>query len=467
MSNLTPLPESILDGLSRYIHCILVVQFDVDVGPDLKIIRPAIQFSENDFRLICFSSLPERTSDVFSTQPNQFHSFTFISEGVQLHGYCMFNQIRDPARNRGYLQESTVIISHLNNPDLFAKLLLQIVGQDSYVQSDLDHKIPVIDSALSSISQWPDPESAKLDLAFLGHVLRNEQLNCPYSTATSWGPFLTRIADVADLYMAFESLMLNRPMVVYASSPHLCSTFIYSLLSFITPPLCYQNPIREYVTVHSYSENPASAELLGIANPFLLQHFKKLPFVMVLGDASSLSDDKLLAKVRASNKALLKDRLLNPDTKVLANILAISDPLQQDHAIKFHFTNLATRLLSPLTMYLDASRDDKFQHSKFTKDVQNPDWNQINNKLFTNMSQSLIQKLSLRNVGDTILTTVGGTLGSIVGVGSSSSASSPTSLSPLASPPLISPPAERPCKQVFYKEFLDTPIFRQWVTSLE
>lgn len=492
MSNLAPLPQSILNGLSRFIKCIVVIQFDVDVGPDLKIIRPAIQFSESDFRLICFSSLPERTSDTLTNQPNQFHSFSFVSNSDKhelLHGYCIFNQLRDPSRNRGYLQESTVVISHLNNPNLFSQLLLKVVSYGSYVQASLDAKIPIIDSALSSISQWSDSfatstsEKHREDLAFMGDVLRQQRLLCPYSISTPWSQFLSRMTDPAELYMVFECLMLNKPLIVYASSPHFCSTFIQSALSLISPTLEYQNPVREYVTVHSFSESLMESEgggaLIGLANPFLIQHFdknKQLPFVMILGDSLSLGDEKLLAHVKASNKSLLKDRLLNPDLKALANIAAISDHTQQDHALRFHFSNLVSRLLSPLTLYLDNSVNSGFQYAKFNKDVQSSEWSPMNTKLFTNLSQSVIHKLSLRNMGDTILT-VGGTLGSFVGVSGSPSGESPPPSAALTSPSSPLSPAnitsflgstlesskDRSCKQVFYKEFIFTPIFQNWV----
>lgn len=370
------LSPNLIEALARWMVCIMVVQFDVEIGPDLKIIQPAIQFTEEDFQTICFSSLPERSSSKESK--SQFHSFRFQSSTFSdtlLHGYALFSQQRSQNSSRGYIQESLVIISRLDYPQLFnacLQLMVDIVDdnrdfnlnvqqendiicnqvrrkfheRDGFVVEDdeddssirkrklnqstsainiLEEKLPLIHTAISNISQWPDPDpNSTLELGFLGTIInlsiplydsmpllgtvdldtkcvnfhsRNvkslpkhsvstsdltnfscdpklyAQHNAPVITATepsaNWDYLVNFLSELSDLYILYEYMLLAKPIVVYSSSPHICSSFI-SLLVDLIRPIPYAGRIREYVTIHTCPTDMDSG-IIGVTNPFLVR----------------------------------------------------------------------------------------------------------------------------------------------------------------------------------------------------
>lgn len=381
----------------------MVVQFDVEIGPDLKIIQPAVQFTEEDFRAICFSSLPERSSS--KETRCQFHSFRFNSttfRETELHGYSLFSQQKTPSSSRGYTQESLVIISRLDYPQLFnacLQLMADIVDHNREfnlsVQDEndqiytqvrrkihdkdgfeddssffrkrkhkhspsiqmLDEKLPVIHTAISNISQWPNPDpNSNLELGFLGTIINlsiplyesmpllgtvdldtssvnfhsmgstsrgaskfsvsTSDLNsfscdprlytwhdAPVITATepssNWDYLINYVSDIADLYILYEYMLLGKPIVVYANSPHLCSTFI-SLLVDLIRPIPYAGRIREYVTIHSCPSDMDSG-IIGVTNPFLvrgIQNEDTLLFVLSSNSGNSKQSGSLSAPVQ-------------------------------------------------------------------------------------------------------------------------------------------------------------------------
>lgn len=357
------LPEQTqpINPLDRWITCALVVRFDVDIGPDLKIIQPAIQLSEEDYRIICFSALPERSSNR-ETQ-GQFHTFRFESTtfpGVELHGFALFSQQKMPSSARGYIQESLVIISKLNYPQVFnACLQLMVDGTDNTLDHGLpspisptspnsnrsiDNKAPVILAAVNDIALWPSPEpNSTLEVTFLGTIINisiplHESMpllgtvdldassvnfhsmgrksistrplsaspislsfdlvprDAPVITASepaaSWDYLIDYISDVSDLYILYEYMLLAKPIVVYASFPHQCSTFI-SLLVDLIRPIPYAGRIREYVTMHTCpSQGGLDAEggIVGVTNPFLVRDVRDdQTLVFVLSPPSNTS----------------------------------------------------------------------------------------------------------------------------------------------------------------------------------
>lgn len=368
------LSVNLVQALDRWVVCMMVVQFDVEIGPDMKIIQPAVQFTEEDFRAICFSSLPERSSS--KETRSQFHSFRFDSTtfpGTELHGYALFSQQKSLLSSRGYTQESVVLISRLDFPQLFnaclqlmvdvvdhnrefntlvqdendqiySQVRRQIHNRDGYeddaislgkrklssgsANQMLDEKLPVIHTAISNISQWPDPEpNSTLELGFLGTIInlsiplypsmpligtvnletsevnfhRGPNMASKFSASTSdlssfscdpklytphdapvitatepstnWDYLIGFMADVSDLYILYEYMLLAKPIVVYASSPHQCSTFISLLVDFIRP-IPYAGRIREYVTINSCPSDMDNG-IIGVTNPFLIRGIQK------------------------------------------------------------------------------------------------------------------------------------------------------------------------------------------------
>lgn len=424
------LPTQITAQLSNWLVCFLVIQFDVDIGPDLKIIRPSIQFVEEDFRTICFSSLPER-SGISSAQTTQFHTFRFNSDthGLQeLYGYSMFTQQRDMTATRGYLQESLVIISQHNFPKLFEKCLNGILQHEKFLYCTLEQKIPCLDNAIYNIAAWPNPEpSTLLEIGFMGNVYNvvvpkddytpligyNKKTPNEISAAEpvgSWNTLIQYFNDINDLYVLYEHAILGKPLIIYSTTPRLCSSLISNLVDLIRP-IPYSERIREYVTIHSCPK-VLTAGMTGITNPMLIQpdmdayvflltrpqttRASKWASKLLIRNSPANNDhityelpdnddqfrdeiEKLKKSVSLSNKAKLKSRLLTPDNKFINQLQQqISQNASTiDYTIRFHFATLTSKLIAPLNVYLIPSPVDNdsliFNQLDFVNDLSNDD----------------------------------------------------------------------------------------------
>lgn len=397
------LPADVLAGFARWGLCFLVIQFDVDIGPDLKLMRPSIQFSEDDFRTICFSSLPERpaaaaaTATATASAPSaamhanshsRFHNFRFRAHtlGNQLvHGACLFTQQRDAVNARGFVQESLVLLSfHEHAHCLFKACLSQVVCYENFTACPLDQKVPCIDNAIANMAQWPapNPNHGPLALPFLGSVYsfsfsshplhddNDDSLFYSHQPFASWTELLpllqhTSLPATDTLYLLYEHLLLQRPVAVYASAPHLCTGFISCLTSLISP-LRYADRIREYITIQSIPE-PFEQGLLGTTNPLVLDNVENALTIVLhqptLAAKPSFSrlfaqqrtpslemSNSLATRIKTTNKLHFKNRLLIPQSK-----LSSAD-------IHMHFSSLTSKLLGPLSPFMSSS---SFDHNKF------------------------------------------------------------------------------------------------------
>ncbi|KAA8902494.1 hypothetical protein TRICI_005855 [Trichomonascus ciferrii] len=392
------LPAEVLAGFARWGLCFLVIQFDVDIGPDLKLMRPSIQFSEDDFRTICFSSLPERPAAAAASAAVRhnnffFHNFRFRAHtlGNQLvHGACLFTQQRDPLNVRGFVQESLVLLSfHDYAHSLFKACLSSVVGHENFTACPLDQKIPCIDNAIANMAQWPAPNPAlgPLSLPFLGSVytfsFHNNNNNddddddsenpvfYSHQPFDSWPHLVTLLQHTTypvteTLYLAYEHLLLERPVAVYASAPHLCTGLI-SCLTTLLAPLRYQDRVREYVTIQSIPE-PFEQGLLGTTNPLVLDNVENALTIVLhqptLATKPSFSrffaqqrssslemSNSLASRIKTTNKLHFKNRLLNPQSK-----LSPTD-------IHLHFSSLTSKLLGPLAPFMSSTTP--FDPNKF------------------------------------------------------------------------------------------------------
>lgn len=415
------LDEKIINSLSRYLWCILVVQFDIDIGPDLKLIRPSISphgevFSEDDFRTICFSALPERSAGGQLTGSfSDFHMMSFhpsSSPDLTLHGYMQFVQRRDPTKARGYTQESVVIITEHRYPSLFYDVLNTIVDCSDFAALSLDQKIPVLDSAINNISSWPDllPDQT-MDLPLLGRVLTYvvpQSITTPLvepgfltSPIERWSSFIPtcrfsnhRKTHCDDLYVIYELLVLNRPLhgiIVYANAPHTVSLFIDSCLDLIRPFPYPLDHAYEYVTIHSdawATVDPKMGAIYGVTNPLVLRGLLQSPecttwYTIALDDATDDLDVKTRSLIKNMNRKVQKGCLLSPDAKFLASLGQMNQGIitnsqgvaKQDdihHYIRFHFATLTSKLIAPLTGYFRSFGNATvlhFDHPQFYTDL--------------------------------------------------------------------------------------------------
>lgn len=312
--------------------------------------------TDSDYRAIAFSALPERSQN--KELAPQFHTFTFVPSSLgsqELSGFAVFEQKKTHTAIRGYTQESLVIVATRKYPQLF-NACLQLTaaairkaereperndkdGYDLLKNKGIAHKQNVIEAAVASIQKWPHPAlNSTLELPFLGTVISlsiplhesvpllgtvdpnsttstQNQLAPPPNLASNHHPNLTPkdvpvitasepaatwdhliplVPDLADLYILYEYVLLAKPIVVYASTPHQCSTFI-SLLVDMIRPIPYAGRVREYVTMHTcaaLSEEEDMAGIVGVTNPFLVKKCARneQTLVFVLSALSSSSN---------------------------------------------------------------------------------------------------------------------------------------------------------------------------------
>lgn len=470
------LSPAVLEKLPRWIVSSMIIQQESDSEPDLKIMQPCVNFSDEDFRIICFSAIPDKhsfnpilNSSSSTLTPllntySQFHTFRFQpslssqipepnqadevagspnlsnsnSNSKELFGFTLYTCRPHPSSSSNkYIQESIVILSYLNYPHLFSaclQLIYDVTQQNSQItpspfdqvsaittttntteinpsrHSQLqpplplnntinspshDHfldkllsaKLPVLQSALKNISQWPDPKpNSTLELGFLSTIInisiphyesvpllgtvdldtssvgfhsngRNfhkiDSITKPVSTLASenykntfsysssditlgnaynnsssnntnnddsnnnidsssfsspekilpinapvisasepagtWDFAINYISDFNDLYLLYEYVLLGKPIVIYAQTPHMCSSFI-SLLIDLIRPIPYGGRVREYVTAESVTNlNSLGGSAGGTGT---VKDFE-------IGGITGITDPKLLAQVRA------------------------------------------------------------------------------------------------------------------------------------------------------------------------
>lgn len=299
-----------ISSLSRWALCFMVVEFDVDIGPDLKLMRPSIKFTESDFRVICFSALPERTANEVKAWECQFHTFRFPSStfNIPLYGNVLFSTIPSTTSSRGYIQQSLVVLSPHCFPRLFSNVISLITtsgacqsGQD-FITASAQEKVVFLDNAIANITHWPNPDKrVRLDLPFLGQIFTVvgsddsdngqqehehekgvlQHLEDPFGswqmllphlrqpgTILNFGGLLPTQPLEADLYLIYEHLVLGLPMVVFSLDPHLCSMFINNCVDLIRP-MVYSSKVYEYVTVHTCPDTFPQGGLYGVTNPLL------------------------------------------------------------------------------------------------------------------------------------------------------------------------------------------------------
>lgn len=442
---------STTEKLPRWISSIMIFQNDPSaLDPDLKIMQPCVNFSDDDFRIISFSALPDKNSfnPLLNSNPSlfpqlktysQFHSFRFqpsISSQIpgfshsssqkELFGFSLYTCRPHPFISNEFLSESIVILSHLNYPQLFnacLQLIYDVTQQNSLstpsssnvqlsqivsssssnstiatqlqpplplsasskslekdvLNDRLVQNLPVLQSALKNISQWPDPiPNSTLELGFLGTVINvsiphhesvpllgtveldtssasfhsngrnfhkinsisnpssidteiNYKNTFSYSTSSTallknslspaqlipndapvitasepagtWDSAINYISDLNDLYLLYEYVLLGKPLVIYANSPHMCSTFI-SLLIDLIRPIPYGGRVREYVT----------ADSLTCLNTSMGESIKDFE----VGGITGVTDPELVHRIRAGCSPNVLIFALSPNKNLIA-----------------------------------------------------------------------------------------------------------------------------------------------------
>ncbi|KAI5478196.1 hypothetical protein MNV49_005363 [Pseudohyphozyma bogoriensis] len=281
------LDDDTLRKLRRWVVGFALVEFDLELGPDLSSVYPPFEgadsLTEEVSANIAFSSLPEGSSTMEKKQGGYVYSWRIprsMSKGKDAgsgnrdwHGFVYFYQEQSSHLRRGYSQRSLVLITHLPSyPGLFSTLIstlgpLHFRSQTPHssptmstnassfshnsFQSPLSASEPspraedgiaALEAAVRNIASWPDPTpGTSLELPFLGTARTFElplrgrpQWYNPLSGGGGGGAGRRSASGSSSLKSSTSSILPSLPPMVPSSLPllPLSSTFLSTHLSF-------------------------------------------------------------------------------------------------------------------------------------------------------------------------------------------------------------------------------------------
>ncbi|CCM04996.1 uncharacterized protein FIBRA_07194 [Fibroporia radiculosa] len=386
--------------LRRWISGIVIVDFDLELGPKVSCTYPPLDLSPSEAENIAFSSFPD--SPQFD-QGSQVHSFRIrvhssaedkllrpssqrpISEDGYIYGFSHFTQRRDAASKRGYQQRSVVILTHLAYPAFFYTLLNKLGP------AFLSHGGPMLEAACHNIANWSDPSSgAVLELGFLGAVFFTElPLNADTQQALqnassrrkdgSYDPQYHILASLPppdppvlclfeaclpQLWSIWECLVLCEPILVYGPSPAMTSQAIWWLRDILRP-IPQAGDFRTFFTIHDAdcsalvnSRPPGTGLILGVTNPVFERSCKHWPHVLSLGRSPpAKADMSMIAGPAPGWKTRTHSRYTSRDRSVLQTLQEACTGSEQakreaSALLRQHFSSRTAAFLVPLQRYL-------------------------------------------------------------------------------------------------------------------
>ncbi|KAF8640309.1 hypothetical protein AX16_010204 [Volvariella volvacea WC 439] len=385
----------IVKKIRRWIVAIAVVDFDLDMGPVLSGVYPPLSLTPSEGENIAFASFPD--SSQFD-QGSQTHSFRIRESGISntsdtcpvarpfsedgfLYGFAHFTQQRDESSKRGYLQRSSVILTHRQLPAFFTSMV-SVFGPLYHT-----HGLPMLEAACHNIAVWPDPTPGRtVELGFLGSVLHLEiphSINEQQSTETSSfheaydpkrhilgssaplqpPPILLFEASLSNLWSIWECLILCEPILIFGNSPAQTSQAVWWLRDLLRPiPLT--GDIRPYFTVqdgdHTALVNklpPKSGTLLGVTNPFFEKSCTHWPHMLCLGRKTTHKVPNAAGpvpgwKTKTHRRYISKDKAL---LKTMEDSCISDDRSKMTASLQLrrHFYSRTTAVLTPLARYLN------------------------------------------------------------------------------------------------------------------
>lgn len=296
---------------------------------------PSLSLTEDERRNICFLAFPDSNSLVSEDTIFSFRIRTGSNSSSPTfqYGYVFFRQKRDEKLARGFLQKSVVLLSPLPYVGLFKKIL-EIMGP-LYFQ----HCNQLLDMAYLNILTWPEPDiGATLDtLPILGSVLSfhvpstnplaPEDGPIPASVSASASvssfslpspaPDIAKTEVVSNLqsinmyscfrdltmhlWLLWELVLTNAPILVISPSPALASEAVLALVS-MTSPLSYCGDYRPYFTINQTDfkdytkkqskEGNVGPIIMGVTNPFFSQTFSHWPNILRVGEEQTIKRKK-------------------------------------------------------------------------------------------------------------------------------------------------------------------------------
>lgn len=153
-----------IQHIQQYILSIHVVKFDIDHGAIIDYTWPDYNnnniHSQQEYNTICGASLPDSSSNVnksnYCFRFKRYNNNNNNDNQQYFFGFVYYNQRIDNSNQRGYNQQSIVIVTDLRYID-FYQYVSYIIGKQYFIYDIQQHSqsIDVIVNALYDISLWP------------------------------------------------------------------------------------------------------------------------------------------------------------------------------------------------------------------------------------------------------------------------------------------------------------------------
>uniref|UniRef100_A0A914ZGA7 UDENN domain-containing protein n=1 Tax=Parascaris univalens TaxID=6257 RepID=A0A914ZGA7_PARUN len=409
------------ERFGRWLHCICVVTFDLELGQALEVVYPGdAQLSSTEKMNICYLAFPDSNSGC--SRDTNFHfrirrSSNYLNaaqvaytervpiaaeiDPVYFYGFVHFRQQRDATLPRGYYQKSLVLITLLPLFNLFTYVV------ESVANGFFESGEPAVEAACHHIDQWPSPTPGEtLLLPLMGTVIQCRipcrtdipltQTPPPFdvkSVHSQHAPVVLPSVNEVNLFsnllcvlnhvqLLWELVLTSEPIVVIAPGPSVCSSLVQSLISLIWP-LRYFNDHRPFFTIHDsefreYTSkmHPPPNVILGVTNPFFTKTLQHWPHIVRVGDANSghvVNAERTFRKTWDGRTLDTKPGLytqyrpfLSRDKTLMKKLLKGERPDSVQSAIlRRHMLELTQSFMIPLERYLSSLMPLQKQMSPF------------------------------------------------------------------------------------------------------
>lgn len=345
--------------ITNYLHCIAIVDFDIDKGQVIEqIYPPTAILTETERSNLSYMAFPDSNSGC--RNETRFHitlrtSFPLTSHQkaynreCQQHlkadmshfwGYIYFRQVKDSSIKRGYFQKSFVIITRLPFHNFFYELTQR--WAPAYFASGAT----ALEQGWDQVTLWPRlSANIQLTLPILGIIFQiflpaaanrilsdssqsfgSEDLTNNNSSSLSTIPISITSPNELDLFgpihtiihhiqLMWELVLLGEPIVVIATSPTDSSHMVQALTSLIQP-LDYFPEIFPYFTIHNtefreFSASPKSV-IIGVTNPYFAKTLQNWPHTIRISEPLQIHHNsenhvphKKMERVRSIQKFLM------------------------------------------------------------------------------------------------------------------------------------------------------------------
>ncbi|CAG9759957.1 unnamed protein product [Ceutorhynchus assimilis] len=402
VNNTELLDENVWEGFSKWLHCICVVTFDLELGQALEIKYPKhVELTDQEISNICYSAFPDSNSGCMGDTQfvirlpckskrelrsehinynNNCPPALRIDEGY-IWGYVYFRQVRDINLPRGYFQKSVVVLSYLPFNNLFNKIC-------SYVAPEyFEHGMKCLEAICHNIERWPPPNpGVNIGLPILGHVFQTcIPINSVRGKDSAENKLLTQVEQLnffevfkpvlSHIHLLWELVITSEPIIVMASSPANCSKMVLALTRLISP-LQFCGDYRPYFTIHDsefkqYKQYSSKEQfprfpppvILGVTNPFFAKTFHNWPHTIILNDDVGQNSKYKLRKpaltkmievssgIYSSYKPFLqKDK--NIIKKLMTGVSSNRPDEAQSALLRKHLNELTHSFMYPLERYI-------------------------------------------------------------------------------------------------------------------